>query len=179
MIIRGVSLEVGERAALEIGVRLENVRPRRNGFDCTLRPILESGKWYRTTRSWHKGRRRRRIAAVCYHGHYAWMARLFQANPEAKIVTKLARYDGLGDFKYRAGLVGENNIQNNYDPLEYSAACICLVWDAEWATKELPATTCQCRLCNRCDGLTICARCQRCARCDGHSAGCLGCPALA
>lgn len=45
--------------------------------------------------------------SVCYHGHYDFMRLCFEFEPEAVIVTGLARYEGKRDFETKAPEVGE------------------------------------------------------------------------
>lgn len=105
MIARGVTQEQLEQAATEAGVDVgRRLRPEGRGFRFTLSLI---GERYR--RRSHRGRR---IAAVCYHGHYAFMEALFRQVPTAVIVSALARYDSVESFRRKA-------------PASYDEACFC------------------------------------------------------
>lgn len=65
---------------------------------------------------------RRKLAAVCWHGHRDFMRALFRLAPDARIKTALADYRGADDFerKYRQ-TYGNGNHYN----LSYGQACNC------------------------------------------------------
>lgn len=67
---------------------------------------------------------RRRIPAVCWHGHRDFMRVLFDDNPEVRLKTCLADYRGRDDFerKYRATF-GKGNGWN----MARGQACNCKV----------------------------------------------------
>lgn len=117
MIARGIDREGLEAAALESGVRLVNLRPQGRGFAFTLG--LQGELWRR------RGHSGRKIAAVCYHGHAAFMRELFARAPEAVLVSAQARYDGVRDFQAKACGVGEREIGSAFQPMQYSEACDC------------------------------------------------------
>jgi hypothetical protein len=128
MIIRHITLEQLQQAADAAGVRLVGPhtehRPRKEGrgFRCRLGLI---GEQYR--RLGHTGRR---VNAVCWHGHYAFMAALFALAPDAVIITASARYDGSGAFnrevgRYDGGRAYNQNIGSQFRPLTYGDACTC------------------------------------------------------
>lgn len=117
MQIRGLTEQQLETAATDVGVCLVNVRRAGRGFAFTLG--LTGELWRR------RGHSGRKVAAVCYHGHAAFMQRVFDANPEAVIISAMSRFDGVRDFQNRACLIGERNIGSLMRPLEYNAACDC------------------------------------------------------
>ena len=118
MIARGVTREQLEQAAANVGVDVSRrLRPEGRGFRFTLSLI---GERYR--RKSHTGRR---IAAVCYHGHYAFMEALFQQVPTAVIVSSMMRYDGVEDFWYNAAHAGSRNVGSIAVPMSYDEACYC------------------------------------------------------
>lgn len=64
----------------------------------------------------------RKIAAVCWHGHRAFMRALFAVAPDARIKTALADYRGVVDFeRTHADTFGQ---ANGYH-LSYGQACGC------------------------------------------------------
>jgi hypothetical protein len=67
----------------------------------------------------------RRIASVCWHGHYAFMRYLLALVPEARIKTAFADYRGLDEFLRDAPETGEKNIGSSYYPLAMADACYC------------------------------------------------------
>lgn len=125
MQIWGVTREYAEAVAQDLGFRLDNVRPSSNGFKCVLRPISgdKSTRFRRTSASiFHGGRR---VNAVCYHGHYAWMKSLLLHNPHGRIKSSMFDYKGLGEFNANAYDVGYRNIGSMYCPTSLSDACLC------------------------------------------------------
>lgn len=53
---------------------------------------------------------RRRLWAIDWEGHYAFMERMFRADQEAQLRSTLATYDGLHSFRQTAGAS-----RNRYD----------------------------------------------------------------
>lgn len=75
----------------------------------------------RSMARWHEDRPRR-IAAVCWHGHRAFMRAAFALNPDARIKTVLADYRGADDFeRTHEQTQGQGNAYN----LSYEQACAC------------------------------------------------------
>jgi len=111
-----------KKIAAELQVQLYNLRRERNdSLSFVLRP-LDRDRWRRKSAS---PVRSRRIWAVCFHGHYAFMRRVFELNPSAEIRTSMARYLGQVDFERKALGVGERNIGNPYNPVSLEGACFC------------------------------------------------------
>ena len=105
-------------AAAELaGVGLDGPRKVGHRFRFTLR--LQGERYQR------RGYTGRRIAAVCWHGHYAFMAALFERVPSARIVSMAARYDGKDEFAAFADRTGDRNIGSQVQPLAYRDACDC------------------------------------------------------
>ncbi len=67
----------------------------------------------------------RRIASVCWHGHYAIMRYLFAVRPEARIQTYMADYKGLENFLAEAPYTGSRNIGAPVYPVAMQDACYC------------------------------------------------------
>ena len=66
--------------------------------------------------------RRRRVAAVCWHGHRDFMRALFALAPEMRLKTALANYRGREDFERTfEDTFGESNGYH----LSYGEACNC------------------------------------------------------
>jgi len=83
-----------------------------------LRPASGSDK----LRSRKNGRR---INAVCYHGHLAFMQGIFEQYPLSIVKSTVTKYDGAADFQ-RAYDMGENNVGSMMYPQEWQYACDCL-----------------------------------------------------
>lgn len=99
MQVRGLDQQQLEQAATDTGLRLVNFRPQGRGFAFTLG--LEGELWRRRAPSGRK------VAAVCYHGHAAFMQRVFQLNQDAVLISAQVRYDGRADFVAKACEVGQ------------------------------------------------------------------------
>jgi len=71
---------------------------------------------------------RRKLAAVCWHGHRDFMRALFRRSPEMRLKTALADYRGSDDFERTyLGTDGGNATGGlgNYYHLPYGEACNC------------------------------------------------------
>ena len=70
----------------------------------------------------HSGRR---VAAACWHAHRDFMQALFDAKPEAVLVSCQARYEGRAGFERNYEATGYQNIGSQFEPLAYREACDC------------------------------------------------------
>jgi hypothetical protein len=68
---------------------------------------------------------RRRIWAVCWHGHWHFMRRVFALDPSATFKTAIDTWAGLDDFLARAEHSGQRNIGSIMYPSQYREACDC------------------------------------------------------
>lgn len=98
---------------------LLDIAPEGRGWRFTLRPRSTKGQYAR------RGHTGRRVNAICYHGHYAVMERLFETAPEAILISAMVRYDGVDDFYAKAEEVGGRNVGSIMEPLLYFEACDC------------------------------------------------------
>lgn len=105
------------KAANEAGVILNNLRTDGNGFRFTL--ALDGERYRRLS---HMGKK---VAAVCWHGHREFMLNLFTYEPNAKLVTAMATYDGVDEFCFKATDTGFKNIGSIAKPMKYIDACTC------------------------------------------------------
>ena len=73
----------------------------------------------------HRAASGRRTCSACWHAHFDVMQAIFLLNPDAKIVTAMARYDGIEDFlaKYRA--TGDWQVGSRMQPASYGDLCEC------------------------------------------------------
>lgn len=117
MIARGVTREQIAEAAQAVGVATD-IGPKGRGWTFTL--SLRPDKKYQ--RRGHAGRK---VNAVCWHGHYDFMFKLFTAQPDATLISAMARYDGRADFENNADGSGARNIGSQMHPLAYEDACDC------------------------------------------------------
>jgi len=109
MRIDGLTLSQMERIAQQTGVELYNVRVhplRPTHIECGLRPP-HGAQTYRK-RSFSG----RQCWAVCYHGHYEFLRRVFAAN-------------GKAEFEEKAPTVGEANVGSMGQPVQFRDACDC------------------------------------------------------
>ena len=117
MIAYNVTLETLGRATTRAGVDLKNLRRQGNGFAFTL--ALTGERWRRRS---HTGRR---IAAVCWHGHRAFMEVMFSLAPNARLKSTVVTYGGRTDFWANHDATGDRNIGSMMQPLAYRDACDC------------------------------------------------------
>lgn len=82
-----------------------------------LRPC---GKEFR-----RRGFVRRTIWAVCWHGHYDFLERLFASDPDAVVRSSLATYRGVGEFKLKAIATGDRRVGSLLNPYLYRELCSC------------------------------------------------------
>jgi hypothetical protein len=137
-----------------------------------LHPII----WQRRTASVWSADSERRVAAVCWHGHYSFMRHLLALHPDARIKSAIGDYRGLAGFLATAPETGYRNIGSQVYPVQMREACFCadygrdylrILDDAADAWAEAlsdPDKGC------RCDKpeIATCGNCVRswCARCD-------------
>lgn len=133
MNVKGMSRSELESIASSLDVRLYNFRGEQDGSaSFVLRPN-DPDRWRR------RGHTGRRIWAVCYHGHYAFMRMVFERSPDAEIRTSMARYVGRADFERKALGVGDRNIGNRWNPLSLNNACDCGPTERLAAMKPFPS----------------------------------------
>lgn len=139
MRIKGLSIEQIKTCADKAGwFRLDNVRRKGNFIAFVLRmagPIANIGRLYdkgEVTAHHHMIRYRKRgmnmerwTGAVCFHGHKAFMDEVFKLNPEALIVTTMARYEGKEDFDRKWVGTGMRPHGMGYMGLQYREFCDC------------------------------------------------------
>jgi hypothetical protein len=128
-----VTLSVLEQIAQEAGVVLYEVRDETNSrstvFKFTLKPDAateikdeydgELKKWQRQS---HMGRK---VHAVCWHGYFVFMAKLFARYPWVKLDTAAAKYDGLMGFWDTFQSTRDRNVGSMMVPMPYDCACFC------------------------------------------------------
>src|SRR4051812_26430377 len=83
--------------------------------------------WQRASASYFEAQKEepRRVAAVCWHGHYAFMRYLLALRPDARIKTAFADYRGLAAFLWQAPDTGTRNIGAPIMPVAMEDACYC------------------------------------------------------
>lgn len=72
-----------------------------------------------------RGDGRRNVHAVCWHGHYNFMLRIFNLDATATFATGFDTWAGRNDFLDRAPMSGNANIGSIMYPLQYREACDC------------------------------------------------------
>jgi hypothetical protein len=97
---------IGDRVGLRVDIG--TTRGRFTNFRLRLGEKTEDGtrKYQRVSSRWSVNDKPRKVGAVCFHGHYAFMREAFDLAPDAVIESQLARYDGKRDFEIKAPEVG-------------------------------------------------------------------------
>lgn len=144
MKIRNVTQEQVRDAARAACVGLRDIDQRGAAVQVTLAPL--GGDVYRRIgQSANANGRRRRINAVCFHGHLAFMRALYALAPSAIIRSGLRLmgqnevvYRSLADLEWIGPAVGEINIGSMAHPLALEDACVCMDWNVggvrpDWA----------------------------------------------
>lgn len=129
-----------ERIARDVGVRLYNeqeqgfTRAGARKVTLTLRTeyAAKDARYRKCSRDRKKDGTRRTVPGlVCYHGHYAFMDAVMDADPNAKIITgyygsEKTIYDGRDSFHAQAGDYGTVNIGSMMEPQTLASACYCV-----------------------------------------------------
>ena len=90
-----------------------------NFLHFTLRVKDSSGKGA------HRSASGRRTVSACWHAHRDVMYHIFETNPEAILVSALARYNGRDDFGIKFPMTGYANIGSYRDPVLRYECCQC------------------------------------------------------
>jgi len=126
-----------ERIARETQVVLYETRADGLAVRTSLRPDRATAEFDRDcgTRGMmvHRWQRRsaspfhteRKVHAVCWHGHYEFMRRLFERFPAARVQTMSADYRGIHDFATKFEATGWRNIGAPIMPITMAEACYC------------------------------------------------------
>jgi len=133
MLVRKVTEAQLEASAKRVGLRLYDLRPVGRGFRFRLHTtggVKVNGRVPRYGRvSAHmvnkNGKPRRIPGAVCWHGHRDFLAVLFYAAPQAKVVTAFVTYNGRDDFFQKYPQTEYRNIGSQFRPVAYSECCEC------------------------------------------------------
>lgn len=140
MLARNMTREQIEGAAAEVGVKVENLRPKGNGWLFTLRPEPWTGpgkaggqaKFYRKGHMAHfrKNGEPNTVWAVCWHGHRDFFRALFRLAPEGKVQTRATRDRTFGGWYTaenfeREFRLTDTSIGSVMHPMRYSEACWC------------------------------------------------------
>lgn len=142
MLARNITREQLEGAAREVGVRLNELRPKGKGFLFTLRPEPWTGKgkaggkakFYRkgfmAHAPWRKNGEPNTVSALCWHGHRDFFRALFKSAPEGKIQTRETRGSVQGGWYTAENFEREfpktdRNIGSMMYPMRASEACWC------------------------------------------------------
>ena len=99
--------------------RLDTVGSKRPHVEVTLRVRESKGQYARRGQSGH------RTIAVCYHGHYRFMAAVYACNPLAHIVSVMASYTSVHDFEASAPNLAYYNVGSKMYTQCFEDACDC------------------------------------------------------
>lgn len=121
--------------AAELGIQVERgsdfFGPRARRIGVKLFPEKGSDQFRLIRATSYTKSGRRRVHAVCWHGHYAFMRAVFMLDANAKFRTALATWDGRQDFFDRAYYSGHRNIGSMVEPLAHGNACDCWAGQSE------------------------------------------------
>ena len=104
----------------------------------TLKPdaaLEDNATFRRRSASVYQGNRR--VWAICYHGHLAFMAELYATNPGAILRSAMASYDNRDEFIHNADEVGFRNIGSRISPAPFESACDCGDEEVDAITKRM------------------------------------------
>lgn len=130
MLYRNCTLAELEDAARLADVRLVGVQQVGRGLRATLGLLPPSSdhdgtvRWQRRSAS----PSRRKVAAVCWHGHAAFMLHLYLRNPTVRITggrETSVDYQGAAHFLATFRATGLWNIGSEAFPVYYAEACEC------------------------------------------------------
>lgn len=127
MRVRGVEAGVLKVIAEDMGMRAVIGRTSGRFVSFVLRPGNQPDKFRRYSASFFrlKSGERRRVQAICYHGHYQFMDVLFTLYPTATLVSQFARYDGRASFLDRAEAVADRYVGAPAAPVAFGDLCKC------------------------------------------------------
>ena len=116
------------QCAREVGVKLHETREVGRAVQFTLRPDGDKDedgnyRWQRLSASVLHDERR--VFAVCWHGHRAFMREVFAANPDARIKTAWADYRGSEHFEETHGDTAYQNVGSLMYPRYACEVCTC------------------------------------------------------
>lgn len=128
MLVSRVTQQEIEHAARVAGVGLLNlhaVNGRKFAFRFRLVPI--ASKWQRYSGSYMRKRdgSRRRVHAVCWHGHRAFMRALYAQALTARIVTAFATYTDAEQFERTHGATYGERAGSLAAPIAFGDLCPC------------------------------------------------------
>lgn len=103
-------------------LKFKRFDPKGRGFIVTL--TVKSSKEAGSRRS----REGRRIAAACWHAHRDWMKALFELEPNTRITSAIADYNGKNDFENKYPETGNKNIGSIMFPFLFFEACECGIY---------------------------------------------------
>lgn len=123
MLLKNANESALESAAAHTpGVSLREIRQQGNAF--RFRLALAEGENHEMYRKIHP-RSGRRVAAVCWHGHYDFFENLFLEHPDARIETMIETYDGIDEFYAKAPGTFYTNVGSQMFPAYAGESCKC------------------------------------------------------
>lgn len=135
MEIRGLTLNELEAIAASTPVRLYNPRVIRITRKGEVRVRLQlhtakdkKGRVVYGRLGFHRrkdGERTRLAGPVCWHGHRDFLKGVFDSNPEAVVISKFARYDGLDSFELLFPNTANVEVGSQHDPVTFGDLCEC------------------------------------------------------
>jgi hypothetical protein len=109
-----------------LSFRLALGEDRQDDDDCRTasgRKVKAPVRWQRRSTSVFSSERR--IAAVCWHGHFAFMSALYALVPDARVKSAIADYRDRDAFYGQAPDTGYLNMGSQMYPVQAREACFC------------------------------------------------------
>ena len=129
MVIRNATREQLQQAAAVADVRLQHcdaTNKAHTSFRVKL-TLTDSHRWQRVSGSWFRNvdGTRRKVHAVCFHGHLLFMAEVYRLAPGAVIASAVTRYTSIEDLWQHAEEAGARNVGSHAYTAQYDDLCLC------------------------------------------------------
>lgn len=109
------------------GVRLYEIEPKnKKGTTWRVKLRADGPRYARLGKKRRKdGRLYKLSSCLCWHGFRDFLEYFFTANPEGRVKTALADYQGREDFRQKFTETGDRNIRSPMEWLSLADACEC------------------------------------------------------
>ena len=94
-------------------------------FDPMLKEVTRSWQRYSASPFTTRAGKRRRVHAVCWHGHRAFMRALYALAPSARIVTAFTTYNGAAEFEAKHEATAGQQTGPSIARVAFAELCAC------------------------------------------------------